>query len=233
VERHPTARLLVVGDGSSSRSLKVLASRLRIRDSVVFTGRRDDVAAITAELAVAVLPSVREAQGISILEAMAQRVAVIATDVGGIPEVITSEKDGLLVAPEDPVALAAAIDRLLSDEPLRQRLAGAGYRTVEERYSLDAQVRRIEAVYDEDGQLRTSTFMDYLLPTIYEVPMTEKRALCTPSKHDGSGPGQVKGVTQIGGQGHPPSKYEGARNGRFFHSISARRYILQRYKFVI
>jgi glycosyltransferase involved in cell wall biosynthesis len=150
VERHPRARLLVVGDGSLARPLKALATRLGIRDSVVFTGRRDDVAAVTAELAVAVLPSVREAQGISILEAMARRVAVVATDVGGIPEVITSGTDGLLVPPEDPVALARAIARLLSDEPLRRRLAEAGYRTVEERYSLDAQIRRVEAVYDEE-----------------------------------------------------------------------------------
>ncbi len=82
VERHPRARLLVVGDGSLARPLKALATRLGIRDSVVFTGRRDDVAAVTAELAVAVLPSLREAQGISILEAMALRVAVVATDVG-------------------------------------------------------------------------------------------------------------------------------------------------------
>ncbi len=52
--------------------------------------------------------------------------------------------------PEDPVALGRAIVRLLSDEPLRRRLVEAGYRTVEERYSLDAQVRRVEAVYDEE-----------------------------------------------------------------------------------
>jgi glycosyltransferase involved in cell wall biosynthesis len=82
--------------------------------------------------------------------ALAGGVAVVATDVGSIHEVVTAEKDGLLVAPEDPVALAGAIERLLSDEPLRRRLAEAGYRTVEERYSLDAQVRRIEAVYDEE-----------------------------------------------------------------------------------
>jgi glycosyltransferase involved in cell wall biosynthesis len=97
-----------------------------------------------------VLPSLREAQGISILEAMARRRPVVATAVGGIPEVITSGVDGILVPPADPGALAKAIIGLLSDVELRKRIADAGYRTVAERYSIDAQVKRIEAVYDEE-----------------------------------------------------------------------------------
>jgi glycosyltransferase involved in cell wall biosynthesis len=148
--RHPSAHLLIVGEGSTARQLKAAATRLGIRGSVSFTGRREDVVALTGELTVAVLPSVREAQGISILEAMARRVPVVATSVGGIPEVITPGVDGVLVPPADPLALAAALDRLLADAPFRQRLADAAYRTVEERYSLGAQVRRIEAVYDEE-----------------------------------------------------------------------------------
>jgi glycosyltransferase involved in cell wall biosynthesis len=146
----PDARLLVVGDGSLARSLRAQARRLGVGDSVVFTGRRDDVAALTAELTVAVLPSLREAQGISILEAMARRLPVVATSVGGIPEVVTSGVNGLLVPPADPDALADALVRLLGDAPLRRRLAIAARRTVEERYSLDAQVRQTEAVYDEE-----------------------------------------------------------------------------------
>ena len=118
--------------------------------SVVFTGRREDIAAATADLDVAVLPSLREAQGISILEAMARRRPVIATAVGGIPEVITSGVDGLLVPPADPVALASALGSVLTDAALRERIAEAGYRTVVDRYSIDAQVKRIEAVYDEE-----------------------------------------------------------------------------------
>ncbi len=150
VARFPTARLLVVGDGSLARSLRAQATRLGIRSSVEFTGRRSDVAALTADLTVAVLPSIREAQGISILEAMAQGVPVVATSVGGIPEVLTSGVNGLLVPPADPDALADALVRLLGDAALRRRLALAARRTVEELFSLDAQVRRIQAVYDEE-----------------------------------------------------------------------------------
>jgi glycosyltransferase involved in cell wall biosynthesis len=146
----PETRLAVVGDGSESASLRALAHSLGVADRVLFTGRRDDVSALTGDLTVAVLPSLREAQGISILEAMARRVPVVATAVGGIPEVITSGTDGLLVPPGDAAALADAIVRLLSDSALRDRIGAAGYRTVVERYSIDAQVKRTEVVYDEE-----------------------------------------------------------------------------------
>ena len=146
----PDARLLVVGEGSQMDALHEQAEALGVADRVVLTGRRDDIAALTGELSVAVLPSLREAQGISILEAMARQVPVVATTVGGIPEVITSGVDGILVPPADPDALAAAVSALLADPGARRRIGEAGYRTVAERFSIDAQVRRIEAVYDEE-----------------------------------------------------------------------------------
>jgi len=148
----PDAWLLVVGEGSEAGSLRERARALgaSVARRIVFTGRREDVSAITADLTVAVLPSLREAQGISILEAMARRVPVVAAAVGGVPEGVTPGVDGLLVPPGDPSALAEAIGRLLTDPALRERLGEAGYRTVAERFSIDAQVRRIESVYDEE-----------------------------------------------------------------------------------
>ena len=152
LERCPDAWLAIVGEGSEADALRARARSLgrAVAERVIFTGRRDDIAAVTADLTVAVLPSLREAQGISILEAMARRVPVVGTAVGGVPEVITSGVDGLLVPPEDPGALAEAIVCLLGDAPLRDRLADAGYRTVADRFSIDAQVKRIEDVYDEE-----------------------------------------------------------------------------------
>ena len=148
----PRTWLAIVGEGSLADDLKAQQAALPApaRDRVFFTGRREDVSAITADLDVAVLPSLREAQGISLLEAMARRVPVIASAVGGIPEVVTDGVDGLLVPPGDPGALAAAATRLLTDTGLRQRLGAAGYRTVAERFSIDAQVRRTEELYDEE-----------------------------------------------------------------------------------
>ena len=113
----PDAYLLIVGEGSRREALEAQARDLRIAHRVVFTGRRDDVPAVTAALDVAVLPSYREAQGLSILEAMALSRPVVASNVGGIPEMITDGVNGLLVPPHDADALAAAIVRLLTDHP--------------------------------------------------------------------------------------------------------------------
>ena len=148
----PETWLVIVGEGSLDAELRARAASLPrpARDRVLFTGRREEVAAITGEIDVAVLPSLREAQGISILEAMARRRPVVASAVGGIPEVVTNDLDGLLVPPADPSALAQACIRLACSPALRRRLGEAGRATVEARFSLDAMVRRIEAVYDEE-----------------------------------------------------------------------------------
>lgn len=148
----PQAWLAIVGEGSLDHELRAQAAALPppARDRIVFTGRREDVAAVTGEIDVAVLPSLREAQGISILEAMARRRPVVASAVGGIPEVLTDGVDGLLVPPADPAALAEACIRLARSPALRERLGDEGRATVEARFSLDAMVRRIEAVYDEE-----------------------------------------------------------------------------------
>ena len=148
LEAAPDCWLVIVGEGSQSDALR--AQAVATSERIVFTGRRDDVSSLTADLTVAVLPSLREAQGISILEAMARRRPVVASAVGGIPEVITSGVDGLLVPPADPEALAAAVVSLLGSPALRERIGEAGYRTVRDRFSIDAQVKRIEVVYDED-----------------------------------------------------------------------------------
>jgi glycosyltransferase involved in cell wall biosynthesis len=148
----PETWLVIVGEGSLEGELRAQALALPApaRDRIVFTGRREDVAAITGDVDVAVLPSLREAQGISILEAMARRKPVVASAVGGIPEVLTNGLDGLLVPPADPLALADACIRLACSPELRRRMGEAGRATVESRFSLDAMVRRIEEVYDEE-----------------------------------------------------------------------------------
>ncbi len=126
--RCPDAYLLIVGEGSRRDALEAQARELRIAHRVVFTGRRDDVPAVTAALDVAVLPSYREAQGLTILEAMALSRPVVASNVGGIPEMIEDGVTGLLVPPHDAAALTAAIVRLLTDHPYADMLGRAGPR---------------------------------------------------------------------------------------------------------
>jgi glycosyltransferase involved in cell wall biosynthesis len=145
----PNAHLLIVGEGSQRERLEAQAAALGLLGSATFTGRRDDVPAVTAALDVAVLPSYREAQGLSILEAMALSRPVVASAVGGIPEMIEDGRTGLLVPPRDPDALAAAIVRLLRDHPYADTLGRAGRELVHERFCVELMVRAVESIYDE------------------------------------------------------------------------------------
>jgi glycosyltransferase involved in cell wall biosynthesis len=163
----PEARLLIIGEGSLREELEAQAEDLgllgeacsgdhcvgtrkaRPGAKVVFTGLRDDVPAVTAALDVAVLPSYREAQGLAILEAMALRRPVIATAVGGVPEMIEHERSGLLVPPHDSAALAAAIARLLTDHPLADTLARSGHDLALARFSLTAMVEAVAGLYEQ------------------------------------------------------------------------------------
>jgi glycosyltransferase involved in cell wall biosynthesis len=165
--RVPAARLLIVGEGSRREALEEQAESLGLLGEpcigdacvgtrharpgarIVFTGRRDDVPAVTAALDVAVLPSYREAQGLVILEAMALSRPVVASNVGGIPEMIEDGVTGLLVPAHDPVALADAIVRLLTDHPLADTIARAGRAQVHERFCVERMVSALQEVYEE------------------------------------------------------------------------------------
>jgi glycosyltransferase involved in cell wall biosynthesis len=153
----PGAYLLFVGEGSQRGALEMQARELRIAHRVIFTGRRDDVPAVTAALDVAVLPSYREAQGLSILEAMALSRPVVASDVGGIPEMITDGVTGLLVPPHDAEALAAAVTRLLVDHPFADTMARAAHDMVHDRFCIELMVAAVQTIYDEGaGVVRLS-----------------------------------------------------------------------------
>jgi glycosyltransferase involved in cell wall biosynthesis len=148
----PDAYLLIVGEGSRRDFLEGWAAAHKVAHRVIFTGRRDDVPAVTAALDVAVLPSWREAQGLSILEAMALSRPVVASDVGGIPEMIEDGVTGLLVEHDHPRALAAAIVRLLTDHALADTIARAGHDLVHERFCVELMVKAIEEIYDQGAR---------------------------------------------------------------------------------
>ncbi len=145
----PDAWLLIIGEGSERNALEAQAETLGITDRVVFTGRREDVPAVTAALDVAVLPSYREAQGLSVLEAMALSRPVVASAVGGIPEMIQDGVSGMLVPPHNCTALAEAIVKLLTDHPFADTLARAGHSLVHDRFCVELMVQQISELYDE------------------------------------------------------------------------------------
>jgi glycosyltransferase involved in cell wall biosynthesis len=148
----PDAYLLIVGEGSRRDFLEQWAAAHRVAHRVVFTGRRDDIPAVTASLDVAVLPSWREAPGLSILEAMAMSRPVVASDVGGIPEMIEDGVTGLLVEHDNPVALADAIVRLLKDRAYAATIAKAGHDLVHDRFCIELMVKAIEQIYDDGAR---------------------------------------------------------------------------------
>jgi glycosyltransferase involved in cell wall biosynthesis len=135
--------------GAFQAELERDAERLGVRDRVVFAGHREDAAGLLGGLDVLALPSWTEGLPLVVLEAMARGRAVVATPVGGTPEVVEDGETGLLVPPRDPDALASAIRRLLDDPGLRERMGEAGRQRVAERFSADQMIARLLAVYDE------------------------------------------------------------------------------------
>ncbi len=152
LDRVPCAYLLIVGEGSRLDALHDIVRELGLERHVVFTGRRDDIPAVTAAFDVAVLPSYREAQGLTILEAMALSRPVVASSVGGIPEMIQDGVNGLLVPPNDPPALADAIVRLLQNHQLADMLGRAGHATVHDRFCIQLMVNAVQELYDEGAR---------------------------------------------------------------------------------
>jgi glycosyltransferase involved in cell wall biosynthesis len=140
-------RVVVVGDGPLRGELPTLAARLGIADHVHMLGDRSDVHEVLGALDVFILPSRTEGMSNALLEAMATALPVVATAVGGNPEVVAAETTGVLVPSDNSTAMAEAIARLLAAPAMAARLGAAARAHVEERYSAPAMVRRLETVY--------------------------------------------------------------------------------------
>jgi glycosyltransferase involved in cell wall biosynthesis len=143
------ATLLVVGDGSERTHLEKLAHDVGVADRVLWLGWSDDARSYLGSLDVVALPSRFEGFPLAVLEALLARSAVVAADVGSVSEAVRNGETGLLVPPEDPAALAGAIQRLLDDVELRQRLGEEGRRLVLERFTADHMTRAFESLYEE------------------------------------------------------------------------------------
>jgi glycosyltransferase involved in cell wall biosynthesis len=144
--RYPELRYLVVGEGDALPAARELARSLRIEDAVDFVGFRTDIDVCLAAMDLFLFPTHKEAMGIALVEAMAAGLPAVATEVGGIPEVVTPQT-GILVPPHDPPALADAALQLLSD-PVRMFESGqAAKRRAEEVFSTAAMEEATDQVY--------------------------------------------------------------------------------------
>jgi glycosyltransferase involved in cell wall biosynthesis len=142
-------RCVILGEGPQEVELRELIGRLGLDEHVQLLGRRDDVEWIIGELDVAVLCSVREGSPLAMLEYMAAGAPIVATAVGGIPELIEDGTHGLLVSSADAQALCAGIAKLLDDRVLAARLGAAAQARRAAEFDLAGLMRRIEALYDE------------------------------------------------------------------------------------
>ena len=149
IKEMPEVRFLIVGDGELRGKLEFLAGEIGLREKVIFTGFRRDINNILPFIDIFVLCSISEALGIAILEAMACSKPVVATNVGGIPEGVKNEETGILVAPENPEALAKGIIRLLRNKEEARRMGLAGRRRVEQYFDINLKVKKVEEIYDE------------------------------------------------------------------------------------
>jgi glycosyltransferase involved in cell wall biosynthesis len=139
---------LLVGDGPLRSELEATAERLRLGERVKFLGDRRDITAVLASLDISVLPSISESLSNAILESMAAGIPVVATRVGGNPELVT-ERTGLLVAPNDVEELALAIHRLLCDPILRQQFGREAYLLAQSNFTRQRMRQRHEELYRE------------------------------------------------------------------------------------
>lgn len=144
----PDAIALIVGDGQERHALERYSREHGLADVVVFTGYRENMSDYYGVLDLLVVPSLSEGLPNAVLEAMSFGIPVVATRVGGVPEIINGH-NGVLVAPGDPQSLAARIVELLSDEPLRASVAAAGRDSLYPRFDPCHRAGRIVDLYKE------------------------------------------------------------------------------------
>ncbi|HEY8188550.1 MAG TPA: glycosyltransferase family 4 protein [Pyrinomonadaceae bacterium] len=142
--------VVIVGDGPERQKLEARACELGLQDSIVFLGSRsnDELPAFYADADIVAIPSLKEATSIAGLEAMAAARAVVATRVGGLPEIIEDGVTGLLVPPRDPEALAVAITRVLEEPELRRQLGLAARARVEKEFTWEQVASETTRAYD-------------------------------------------------------------------------------------
>jgi sugar transferase (PEP-CTERM/EpsH1 system associated) len=149
----PDFRLVIAGDGPCMSDLKLHSDRLNLGSCVQFLGLVQNVPTLLQQARLYVLSSISEGVSLTLLEAMACGLPVVATRVGGTPEVVADGVSGLLVPPRDPAALAAALLRVHRDPFLAQQMGVAGRREVETNFDIRAMVARYESLYLESVSL--------------------------------------------------------------------------------
>lgn len=142
-------RLLLVGDGPMREALQQESEALQLGDRVWFAGNRDDIPDFLHSMDIFTLPSLGEGVSNTILEAMATGLPIIATDVGGTPELVTDGENGLLVLVDDVQALTDGIEKLVSDKALRENMGNNSLERIRSSFNWQKTVEQYLSVYDK------------------------------------------------------------------------------------
>jgi glycosyltransferase involved in cell wall biosynthesis len=158
LKKHPGAKLIVVGacenrdgfnvDDSYIAQVKETATSLGVTEHLIWQGYTRNIAPIMRAIDVCVVPSLNEPFGLVAAEAMAAGTPVVASKVGGLVDIVTSEENGLLVQPNRPDLLAAQILRLFDDAAFRKRLGDQGKKSIKSRFSTEQQLNQVQSIYE-------------------------------------------------------------------------------------
>ncbi len=150
LDNFPNVYFLVVGDGPLRKSLEEQVTLLNISSNITFTGIRNDIFNLLSTFDIFVLPSLeREGLPISTIEAMASGLPIVATNIGGIPEVVQDGMNGFLVPPRDSHALATRIIELLKDKEKVEKMGAVGRGIFKQKFTSQTMVQEIERLYEE------------------------------------------------------------------------------------
>ena len=136
-DKNINLKIILVGDGALKDSLITQAKNLEVDDMLIFLGYRNDVHDILSSINMFILPSLSEGLSIAILEALRAKLPIVATNVGGNPEIITNGENGILVPSKDSTALANAIESVRNDTEFSKKISENGYKTLKDNFTLD------------------------------------------------------------------------------------------------
>ncbi|MBN2190632.1 MAG: glycosyltransferase family 4 protein, partial [Candidatus Aureabacteria bacterium] len=140
-------KFIIIGDGPVKKELERWVFKNNLSDRIIFTGSIEEIKEVLSVFDIFVLPSQKEAFGLSLLEAMACGKAVIATDIGGIPSIVENDKLGVLIKPRNIGLMSDAILELLGDENRRLDMGANARNYVNKKYSIDSMIKAYEKLY--------------------------------------------------------------------------------------
>lgn len=152
--KNPQIKTMIAGDGVCRGDLEKQIEELQLGDHVKLVGQTDRVDKLLSRARVFVLPSNSEGVALTLLEAMFARVPIVATDVGGTPEVITDQRNGLLVLPRQPAAMADAILSLWDDAETSAQFSNDGFELASREFGIDGMLRQYDRLYQRDRSLK-------------------------------------------------------------------------------